>query len=216
MDNLTKDLSVSSILTGLQWIGFTYLKENNEEGIREYSRISLSRQPSISNIYLEHGALNVGTLGKIPFLSQISLHVEPDIWSLECIFKLISFPYLIILAPWRFEIKRFYCIPIFCPEKVLNIFILYGEISCPRVVWHQIWSTTHITMTQISMTKSSKENLDKLESYKESRLYIKLQTFTWYDSKIDIHTFTDMFKKLHSDSEPKSLQPEFLKNNYIW
>ncbi|XP_066917852.1 uncharacterized protein [Clytia hemisphaerica] len=56
---------------------------------------------------------------------------------------------------------------------------------------------------------------DKLESFKKSRLNIKLPQFTGYDSKIDIYTFIDEFDKLHSDSVPKSLQPEFLKNNYL-
>ena len=49
-------------------------------------------------------------------LTFVYSNVEPNIWSLECVFKLISSPYLElslsrtnILVPWRFEIERFYC-----------------------------------------------------------------------------------------------------------
>ena len=56
---------------------------------------------------------------------------------------------------------------------------------------------------------------DKLESFKKSRLNIKLPMFTGYDAKINIYTFIDEFEKLYSDSVPTSLQPELLKNNHL-
>ena len=66
----------------------------------------------------------------------------------------------------------------------------------------------------INLEVKSRE-LDKLDTFKKSRLNIKLQTFTGFDSPIDIYTFIDEFKKLYSDSVPQSLQAELLKNNHL-
>lgn len=46
--------------------------------------------------------------------------------------------------------------------------------------------------------------LDKLDSFKNVQLNIKLPTFTGYDAEIDIYTFINDFKKLYSDHVPKS------------
>ena len=56
--------------------------------------------------------------------------------------------------------------------------------------------------------------IDKLETFNKSKLNIKLQTFTGYDSSIDIYTFIEEFKKLYSEA-PQSLQAKLLKNNHL-
>ena len=57
--------------------------------------------------------------------------------------------------------------------------------------------------------------LDKLETFKKSRLNINLKKFTGYDSETNIYTFIDEFEKLYSDSVPKNLQADMLKNNHL-
>ena len=57
--------------------------------------------------------------------------------------------------------------------------------------------------------------LDKLDRFKRSQLNIKLPTFTGYDASTDIYTFNSEFDKLYSDTVPKTLQPDLLKNNHL-
>ena len=61
----------------------------------------------------------------------------------------------------------------------------------------------------------SLRELDKLDSFKKVQLNIKLPKFIGYEAEIDIYTFISDFEKLYSDHVPKSLQPDFVKNNYL-
>ena len=57
--------------------------------------------------------------------------------------------------------------------------------------------------------------LDKHAEFKRSKLNIKLEKFSGYDTSIDFYTFRSNFEKMHSSSTPTELLPDLLRNNYL-
>ncbi|XP_066912784.1 coiled-coil domain-containing protein 186-like [Clytia hemisphaerica] len=58
-------------------------------------------------------------------------------------------------------------------------------------------------------------DIEKSRDFNRSRLNIKIEKFSGYDSKIDFFTFRTNFEKLHLKTTPKQFLPELLKNNFL-
>lgn len=68
----------------------------------------------------------------------------------------------------------------------------------------------------LNLTKEiSKRELDKHSEFNKSKLNIKLEKFSGYDSNTDFYTFRTNFEKMHLSSTPKELLPDLLRNNYL-
>ena len=57
--------------------------------------------------------------------------------------------------------------------------------------------------------------IEKKASFNSAEINIKLPVFKGYNSELDIYTFQTTFEKLYSESTPKSLLADLLKNNFL-
>ena len=57
--------------------------------------------------------------------------------------------------------------------------------------------------------------IKKKESFKRSKLNIKLAKFSGYNSPSDIYTFQSDFEKIHLAETPSDVLPDLLKNNFL-
>jgi len=58
-------------------------------------------------------------------------------------------------------------------------------------------------------------DIEKSREFNRSRLNIRIEKFSGYDSKIDFFTFRSNFEKMHLKTTPKQFLPELLKNNFL-
>lgn len=99
-------------------------------------------------------------------------------------------------------------------KELIGLQPKYRYVHQPKAAVGDSYTSTLDYQLRIESEIKARE-FDKHESFKKSRLNIKLSTFTGYDADIDIYSFIDEFEKLYSDSVPLSLQAELLKNNHL-
>ena len=57
--------------------------------------------------------------------------------------------------------------------------------------------------------------IEKRQHFNESKLNIKIDKFSGYDSAKDIYTFQEEFEKVYNHTTPNNLLPDLLKNNFL-